>query len=761
MRFAVPLSGGVTGISQEQFNGLLRPTDDPFGEDPIANGGTETGRALALAADVFDGRIGPPVPGQKDTLVVIHLSDGLANIPNTGTCLNPGKPDDGVNCTQVNCGGICSDAQAQVNDAIASHPEVQYWEFPVYYDGFSGAAQSQPTPARIFPGQRPAGDDMVPLFFAGAAELKGQAQARSHLRLPEMNGDSYSTPIDYTFKVEEGAKALTVSVSDYDSTRQTFSVDVGRAILLSPSEQAYRFVPNFNPNVPVTVDGAYAVLTVPTPQAGTWRVREAGGDPVEVRQPGYYVSAAVDSSTTPECTSFAKQRVYRDGEKVIVTAKAAFERDIVEGASYTGTLLRPDKILVALNFVRNSVSGEYEAEVQPADLVGRGQYFVNVTCDVRDGATLIRGENVDHSGTRSASNPAVKVAKAFQRDSDTSFYLNSTKEAPLPGETTQDPSLLLARGLGPKFAPNVPFLGDADGDGIPNAEELPGDLDNDGIPNVRDADANNNDVPDRIDPAVALIANAGPDQVVECQAHGKALVTLNGSNSGPQGNASYLWSAGRVKLTNSTAVIATGSFPIGSTLASLVVSVGSSSKSDTSVVTVRDTTPPVLNVPPSIILGPCENCVDLGEAKAFDACGGEVTVVNDAPAQFTAGDHVVTWRAIDRFGNETVKKQRVSVSSRRPGEASKCSNKGDSDRGDHDDDHPLDGDRARGLLGKGQLTKPDREHPLPRRTVIRLCRERDDEHDDDDGSHEDGGEHGDNDDSKECSLSDKKRGDDD
>jgi len=733
LKFAVLTSGGATEISQEQFNGGLRPSDDQlFGEDPIASGGTETGKALELAADVFDDRTGPPIPGQKDTRVVIHLSDGLANIPHTGTCLNPGKPDDGGDCTQVNCGGICSDAQTQVNSAIANHPEVQYWEFPVYYDGFSGAAQSRPTPARIFPGQRPAGDDMVPLFFAGAAELKGQSLARSHLRLPEMNGDTYNTPIDYTFNVEEGAKALTISVSDYDSTRQAFSVDVGRAILLSPSDRAYRFVPNFDANVAVTVDAAYAVLSLPSPQAGTWRVRESGGDPVEIRQPGYYVSAQVENSL-PECTTFTKQRVYRDGETVVVVASSGYQRDIVEGATYTGTLLRPDKILVALNFVRNSITGEYEAVVQRSDLVGRGQYFVNVTCSVRDGATFIRGEDIDHSGTRPASNPTLPPAKAFERDSDTSFYLDSPKEAPLPGESTQDPAILTMRGLGPKFAPNVPFLGDADGDGIPNGAELPGDLDNDGIPNARDADANNNDLPDRVDPAVALIANAGPDQVVECQGHRRATITLDGSNSGPQGSATYLWNAGKVKLGSRTSAVTSGSFPLGSTQVSLTVSLGASSVEDAAVVTVRDTTPPALAVPPAIVVGACEQCLELGEAKAFDACGGEVTVVNDAPERFPVGDHVVTWRAVDRFGNETVKKQSVSVREKRHGEASKCWTSEHSSEDPHDEDE--------GVQGRAP-TKQSEGHVAPRKKFVPLCSEEDE---DEDG----GGEHHDDDDSGE------------
>jgi Ca2+-binding RTX toxin-like protein len=156
-------------------------------------------------------------------------------------------------------------------------------------------------------------------------------------------------------------------------------------------------------------------------------------------------------------------------------------------------------------------------------------------------------------------------------------------------------------------------------------------------------------------------ADAGPDQVVECMSDGHADVELDGTGSyAVSGSLSYAWSAPGVTLEDADQSIARGSFPVGTTTVTLEVSDGTAGAEDSALVTVLDTTPPILNIPADVTTATCSG-VNIGQAVAVDLCGGAVTILNVAPASFKAGAHTVTWRAIDQSGNETVKTQKVIV----------------------------------------------------------------------------------------------------
>jgi Ca2+-binding RTX toxin-like protein len=158
-----------------------------------------------------------------------------------------------------------------------------------------------------------------------------------------------------------------------------------------------------------------------------------------------------------------------------------------------------------------------------------------------------------------------------------------------------------------------------------------------------------------------VTANAGPDQIIECASAAATPVTLNGSASSAAGGPpSFLWSVPGVTLNNANQAIASGGFPVGTKTATLTVSRGDEIATDTALVTVLDRKGPVLLAPPDVTAPSC-TAVNLGQAVAADTCGGTVTIVNDAPASFKAGVFTVTWRAIDQFGNETAKTQRVTV----------------------------------------------------------------------------------------------------
>jgi len=94
------------------------------------------------------------------------------------------------------------------------------------------------------------------------------------------------------------------------------------------------------------------------------------------------------------------------------------------------------------------------------------------------------------------------------------------------------------------------------------------------------------------------VANAGPDQTVECTGHGCALVTLDGSkSSGPDGDTlSFVWQDESNKQLGTSAVTQLA-VPMGAHTFTLTVAyAGGLASTAVTHVTVRDTTPPTLQV---------------------------------------------------------------------------------------------------------------------------------------------------------------------
>ncbi len=77
------------------------------------------------------------------------------------------------------------------------------------------------------------------------------------------------------------------------------------------------------------------------------------------------------------------------------------------------------------------------------------------------------------------------------------------------------------------------------------------------------------------------------------------------------------------------------------------------------MVTVVDTTPPVLIAPPDRTITLCDR-PDIGQATATDLASTPA-ITNDAPLLFKLGTTTVTWRAVDPSGNAATAIQRVTV----------------------------------------------------------------------------------------------------
>ncbi|MFZ5988766.1 MAG: HYR domain-containing protein [Bacillota bacterium] len=103
-------------------------------------------------------------------------------------------------------------------------------------------------------------------------------------------------------------------------------------------------------------------------------------------------------------------------------------------------------------------------------------------------------------------------------------------------------------------------------------------------------------------------------------------------------------------------------FPIGTTVVTWTATDANGNVTiDTQNVTIIDTTKPVLTVPEDITVEATaiRTPVDIGQATATDIF--EVTIDNDAPADFPIGTTVVTWTATDANGNVSIKEQRITI----------------------------------------------------------------------------------------------------
>jgi hypothetical protein len=174
------------------------------------------------------------------------------------------------------------------------------------------------------------------------------------------------------------------------------------------------------------------------------------------------------------------------------------------------------------------------------------------------------------------------------------------------------------------------------------------------------------------------IADAGPDQTVEC-AGATTSVTLDGTGSSdPEGDPlTYLWTAPGVTFDDPSSPTPTGQFPLGTTTVTLTVSDGELEDTDTVDITVEDTTPPSITCPGDITVECSDFCGtpwDDPQLSAFfagvsasDVCCA-VNVTNDAPACFALGTTTVTFTATDCVGNASSCTADVTVEDTTPPE---------------------------------------------------------------------------------------------
>lgn len=159
--------------------------------------------------------------------------------------------------------------------------------------------------------------------------------------------------------------------------------------------------------------------------------------------------------------------------------------------------------------------------------------------------------------------------------------------------------------------------------------------------------------------AAAPVANAGPDQTVEC-AGATTPVNLDGSASTPGSGTinSYSWAEGATPL--GTGAMLTVNLPTGThTITLTVTDTGGGSDTDDVVVTIQDTLAPDISCPDDVVVTLPMNSnatsmvVNYPAVTATDSCSSSVTV-NSTPASgsvFPVGTTTVNATADDGAGH--------------------------------------------------------------------------------------------------------------
>jgi len=105
-------------------------------------------------------------------------------------------------------------------------------------------------------------------------------------------------------------------------------------------------------------------------------------------------------------------------------------------------------------------------------------------------------------------------------------------------------------------------------------------------------------------------------------------------------------------------------FSLGETLVTWTVTDEEANiASTTQKVTIVDTTAPELFAPSDITIDAVslETPVEVGQGAAIDLADSEITITNNAPFSYPLGETVVTWTAVDSFGNTVSSSQIINV----------------------------------------------------------------------------------------------------
>jgi hypothetical protein len=478
----------------------MRPNPGPDSnvtdpQQPEPNGWTATGSALQEAIKLFDPDTTGATPDKK---AIVLLTDGFHNRPSGGTCWD-GKP---YVDTETCWPGSNADEPYKAAIASAKSAGIQFYTIPL---GVSGDRSSKSITdgtlnGEVFPTQSRFGEDTIPAFHAVYASLKGQQLVRAPEALPVMKNDNYLTPTEYEIPVETGASVLHVGVSQANLGDDLFWDYAELLRLVSPSGAQYNLAKS---DYRSYVSRFASAFHVPKPEAGKWVVTDYVGTLKEDRKGRLAVSAFVETSELYNCDANTDVAVSDGTHKVRISAQASGTLPVARGDTYSVLLQRPDKTVATFSLKKDEDGKPSTADVGPDLFRGDGTYVATIACKVSEGATLVKGER-ESPEIAVVSDPL--TTHAFTRQVHAYFQVSGSGVVALPGVggDNQDPAVLGSNGLPSGYSPVRPYVGDCDGDGIPNDQEPAAtvDSDGDGKPDVCDSDSNGNEVTDGLDPGI-------------------------------------------------------------------------------------------------------------------------------------------------------------------------------------------------------------------------------------------------------------------
>lgn len=187
----------------------------------------------------------------------------------------------------------------------------------------------------------------------------------------------------------------------------------------------------------------------------------------------------------------------------------------------------------------------------------------------------------------------------------------------------------------------------------------PQDVAADSLGNIFVADSGNDRIQKLSTTGTPVVANAGPDQTVEC-AGAATSVTLDGTASTGGGTLTYTWKEGTTTLgSGATLVVA---LPTGAHTITLTVSSSAGGSDDDNVlITIADTQAPTITLNGATPMTvECHTAFSDPGATASDACAGDLTssiVVTGSVNPNVVGGYTLTYTVSD--GLHTTSKNRT------------------------------------------------------------------------------------------------------
>ena len=179
----------------------------------------------------------------------------------------------------------------------------------------------------------------------------------------------------------------------------------------------------------------------------------------------------------------------------------------------------------------------------------------------------------------------------------------------------------------------------------------PQDVAADAFGNIFVADTGNDRVQKLSTAAVAVVANAGTDQTIEC-AGATTPVTLDGTASTGSGTLTYTWKEGATTLGTGATLMT--SLPLGTHSITLTVSSsGGGSDDDEVLITIADTIAPVITLNGSNPMTvECHTSFTDPGATASDSCANSFPASASGAVNVNVpGTYTITYNASDPSGN--------------------------------------------------------------------------------------------------------------